>query len=219
MAIKITKGDVLESKIDGLKVIVHCCNDISSFGSGVAGNISRKWPRVREEYLCWKTEPDNPPFVLGQIQLVKAEKDTFVCNLIGQRDIGGFTIGKKFIPAVRYEAIEEGFWRLLDRVDTYSGPENISIHAPLLGCGLAGGCLEQIYSIASRVFDESTVDFTFYAFSDEDWVKLQEVKELFDIREAQEILVCESLLGADEEDIKEYQNHIDYIESGRTDRT
>lgn len=173
--IKITKGDVLESKVDGLKVIVHCCNDVGAFGAGIAGNIAKKWPRVRGEYYDWPYEMNDTPFVLGQIQMVKAEEKTFVCNLIGQRDIGGFQIGKKFIPPVRYEAIEEGFWRLLDRVEMYSGPEKISIHAPLLGCGLAGGCLEQIYSLASRVFDNSDIDFTFYAFSDKDWENLHTI--------------------------------------------
>lgn len=181
--IKITKGDVLESKVDGKKVIVHCSNDINSFGSGVAGNIARKWPYVKQAYHDWasnKVENKLGPFVLGQIQLVKIDNNIAVCNLIGQRDIGGFTIAGQFIPAVRYEAIYEGMMRLKERAEVYKDKGlDISIHSPLLGTGLAGGCLEQIYSVCSRVFDESTVDFTFYAFSDEDWVKLQEVYELF----------------------------------------
>lgn len=177
--ILITKGDVLESKVDGIKIIVHCVNDIHVFGAGVAGNIARKWPRVREEYLDWGYEPElDTPFVLGQIQLVKAEENTFVCNLIGQRDIGGFQIGWKFIPPIRYEAIEEGFYRLLDRVEKYSGLEKISIHAPLLGTGLAMGSLDKIYEIAKNVFGESEIEFTFYAFSDKDWDDLQTIHNI-----------------------------------------
>ncbi len=207
--IKITKGDVLESKVDGIKIIVHCVNDIHVFGAGVAGNIAKKWPRVREEYLNWGYEPEeDTPFVLGQIQLVKGEKDTYVCNLIGQRDIGGFQIGSKFIPPVRYEAIEEGFYRLLDRVEKFSGPEKISIHAPLLGCGLAMGDIDEIYIIANAVFGESDIEFTFYAFSDSDWAKLQSIHEFINYNESEEVQVLESLMGADEETIKEYQNNI-----------
>lgn len=176
MSIKITKGDVLESKVDGKKVIVHCSNDINSFGSGVAGNIARKWPHVKQKYHNWCTEPRISHY-LGQIQMVKAEENTFVCNLIGQRDIGGFKIGDKFIPPIRYEAIEEGFWRLLDRVETYRGPEKISIHSPLLGCGLAMGSLDKIYEIAKNVFGESEIEFTFYAFSEEDYQKLRKIHE------------------------------------------
>lgn len=180
MSIKITKGDVLESKVDGKKVIVHCSNDINSFGSGIAGSIGKKWPHVKQAYHDWgngKIKNTLGPFVLGQIQLVKAEENTYVCNLIGQRDIGGFSIAGKFIPAVRYEAIEEGFYRLLERVDNRT--VDISIHAPLLGCGLAGGNLDKIYEIAEDVFGDSNVDFTFYAFSDKDWENLQKIHNFY----------------------------------------
>ncbi len=170
--IKITKGDVLESKVDGIKVIVHCCNDINSFGSGVAGNIARKYPHVKQAYHNWCTEPKISHY-LGQIQLVKAEQDVYVCNLIGQRDIGGFTIAGKFIPPVRYEAIFEGMLRLKERVESYDA--NIEVHAPLLGCGLAGGNLHAIYYTVLRAFEDSKVDFTFYSFSDEDWESLQTI--------------------------------------------
>lgn len=198
--IKITKGDVLESKVDGLKIIVHCCNDVNGFGSGVAGSIAKKWPDIKNYYHSWYNNDINreTPFVLGQIQLVKAEENTFVCNLIGQRDIGGFQIGKKFIPPVRYEAIEEGFYRLLDRVEKYNGAEKISIHAPLLGTGLAGGDIDEIYIIANAVFGTSDIEFTFYAFSDSDWEKLQSIHKFINYIES--------------------ENEIEYIESGCTDK-
>lgn len=174
--IKITKGDVLESKVDGKKIIVHCCNDINSFGSGVAGNIAKKWPHVKKAYHDWITEPKISHY-LGQIRLVVAEdNEVIVCNLIGQRDIGGFTIAGKFIPAVRYEAIEEGFYRLLERVEKFNDRGlNVSVHAPLLGTGLAMGSLDKIYEIAKNVFGDSNVEFTFYAFSDSDWESLQKI--------------------------------------------
>jgi O-acetyl-ADP-ribose deacetylase (regulator of RNase III) len=207
VSIKITKGDVLESTVDGMKVIVHCVNDINSFGSGIAGSIAKKWPHVKKKYHSWNTDLPEP-FVLGQIQIVKAEANTFVCNLIGQRDIGGFQIGSKFIPPVRYEAIEEGFYRLLDRVEKFNGPEKISIHAPLLGTGLAGGNIDEIYIIANVVFGQSDIEFTFYAFSDSDWGKLQSIHEFIKYNESEEVQVLESLMGADEETVKEYQNNI-----------
>lgn len=174
--IKITKGNVLESKVDGTKVIVHCVNDINSFGSGVAGNISRKWPDVKNYYHSWHNGDvtTDTPFVLGQIQLVKAEDNVWVCNLIGQRNIGGFTIDGVFIPPVRYEALTEGFLRLREKIKK-SGNKKISIHSPLLGCGLAMGSLDKIYEIANSVFGNSDIKYTFYAFTDEDFEKLKKI--------------------------------------------
>lgn len=206
MSVFITKGDVLESKVDGTKVIVHCCNDINWFGSGVAGNISRKWPDVKNYYHSWHNREvtTDTPFVLGQIQFVKAEDNVWVCNLIGQRGIGGFTIDGVFIPPVRYEALTEGFLRLREKIKK-SGNKKVSIHAPLLCTGLAGGNLDRVYLTAHNIFKD--IDFTFYAFSDEDWKNLQSIHEAVNMKR---------------EDIdklpKGRQNIIEYIESGRTDK-
>lgn len=175
--IKIVKGDVTKPIGDGNKLIVHCCNDIISFGSGVAGAIARAWPHVREAYMSWgyTSKPGQKrPFALGQVQFVKAEDGISVCNLIGQRDIGGFTIDGVSVPPVRYEALREGFLRVREAIKAAKEP--VHLHLPMLGSALAGGDWVIIYSIIYKIFGES-FDITIYAFDDDNFALANHVHD------------------------------------------
>lgn len=181
MSISILKGDVTNPVGDGVKVIVHCVNDIPCMGSGVAAAISKKWPHTREKYMDWgnhKFDVDRS-FRLGDIMIVKAEENIHICHLVGQKDVGGEVIDGEFFPPVRYSAILEGMYRLRKAIKQYRGRanrEDVSIHAPLLGTDLAGGDLDEIYGIVDIVFGGTDdIDFTFYAFSDEHFAKLSEI--------------------------------------------
>ncbi len=185
MSISILKGDVTNPVGDGVKVIVHCVNDIPCMGSGVAAAISKKWPHTREAYMNWGNHHDdyeNVDFKLGDIMACRAEENIFVCHLVGQKNVGGETIDGKYIPPVRYEAIREGMYRLRQSIKRYrsrANREDVSIHAPLLGTDLAGGTLEKVYEIVNEVFGKSEIDFHFYAFTAEHFENLQKIHLTF----------------------------------------
>lgn len=178
MTISITKGDALAGPFKKKTVLVHCCNDLSCLGAGIAGQIRTKYPKVDEAHTKWYEDyfagEDVNPFVLGQIQICLAEDNFFICNLIGQRDMGVREIdGEKVIP-VKHESLREGFLRLRGRVRASQEKDGakIDIRAPLLGCGLAGSTIDQVYPIAAKVFGGPDFNFTFYAFSDKDFSDL-----------------------------------------------
>ncbi len=171
MNVTIIKGDVTNPTGDGNKIIVHCVNDLNVMGSGVAKALYEKWPQVKEQYHKWgaKLSPITPPFRLGNIQFVLVGNQTAVCNLIGQKGMGGEDIDGEFIPAVRYEAIREGLLRVRKaiRKSCIDKGNTASLHLPMLGSALAGGSWEYIYwEIIRDVFYELDVECTIYAFDD-----------------------------------------------------
>ena len=162
--IKITKGDVLESKVDGKKVIVQSCNDLGIMGSGIAKSILDKWP-------------------VGEIQFVLVEKDILICNIIGQKGLGFEEIDGVKLPAVRYFAIFEALLRLRAKISKWSANDKkgenynpvgkVSIHMPLIGAGLALGTINQTYQTIWDVFGTSDYDCYIYAFSHDDMTDLR----------------------------------------------
>lgn len=182
MNVTIIKGNVCEPIGDGKKIIVHCCNDIGVMGSGVAGALRKKWPTVGEDYEDWHNDWIKKPFVLGQIQFVKVEEDIVVCNLIGQRGIGGETIDGEFVPPVKYESLREGFLRV--RGSIKKAPNSVSLHLPMLGSALAGGDWVSIYELIRDVFDELDIECTIYAFDDVNLKLAQSTHQEYEERES-----------------------------------
>lgn len=128
-------------------VIAHVCNDIGKWGKGFVLAISSRWPWIRKEYIAWKSGlPPHPQVVgqtafrLGGVQLVQVGPNLYVANLIAQH---GIRQGSQ--PPIRYEALQE----CLDWLGNYAKEhlQNPSIHAPRLGCGLAGGKWETVLPI------------------------------------------------------------------------
>ncbi len=108
---------------DAKKILAHVCNDQGGFGAGIAGQIAKKWPFVKKVYQSY-------PHVLETNQLIKIERDKFICNMIAQK---GFST--KTYAACNLEALAKCLW-LLD--NTLSLAENIEVHTCRLGCGLGG---------------------------------------------------------------------------------
>ena len=147
-------GDATAPKAHGSKIVVHVCNDIGAWGRGFVVALSRRWPEPERLYRAWHRGETNQPFALGQVQMVKVGQDTWVANLIGQRDIrasGG--------PApIRYEAVREG----LRRVSAEARKLDASIHMPRIGCGLAGGRWEEIGPIVEQELTTQGIAVTVY---------------------------------------------------------
>ena len=126
--IKYVKGDATEPIGDGVKIIVHVCNNIGGWGAGFVLALSKKWKQPEKLYRSMKKR------YLGDIQLVWVEKDIYVANMIAQEGTISHPTGP-ILPPIRYVAVELA----LKAVAVYAKEYKASIHMPRIGCGLAGG--------------------------------------------------------------------------------
>lgn len=141
------------------QIIVHIVNDEGVMGSGIARVIREKWPHVYEQYQALFAEPAKKRATAqGQIQVVRADGNLFVCNLFGQSGVGDFN----GLPAVRYGAVEEGLMRLRGRVKKSAIRSETAIAMPRIGCGLAGGSWAKVEEVINRVFEGSDLPITVY---------------------------------------------------------
>jgi len=92
------------------------------------------------------------------VQFVQVEKDIYVANLIGQRDIVPDANGQ---PPIRYKAVEEG----LEKIALTAAKKNASIHMPRIGCGLAGGQWRLIEPLIKQKLINKNISVIVYDFS------------------------------------------------------
>jgi O-acetyl-ADP-ribose deacetylase (regulator of RNase III) len=135
LTIEYLKGDATNPIIGGNKIIVHVCNDIGGWGRGFVLALSNKWSQPESNYRRWyKSEKK---FHLGQTQIVQVERDTWVGNMIAQRDT---KLGSDGTPPIRYEAVGA----CLSEISSFALENKATVHMPRIGCGLAGGKWENI---------------------------------------------------------------------------
>ncbi len=155
MPIHYLTGDATQPIGEGVKIIVHICNDIGGWGAGFVLALSKHWRQPEEEYRNWyKSGKD---FVLGEVLFVQVGPELFVANLIGQQ---GIRHGNDGTPPIRYEAIAEG----LKKVTAFANANTASVHMPRIGCGLAGGKWEQVEPIILDTLIAAGVEVTVYDF-------------------------------------------------------
>ncbi|MGC4100836.1 macro domain-containing protein [Ferruginibacter sp.] len=148
-------GDATNPVAAGNKIIVHVCNDVGGWGKGFVMAISSKWSMPEKEYRAWYRSKTG--FALGQAQIVQVEEDTWVANMIGQRNINKDENGD---PPVRYDAIGLA----LQKVEVFATEKNASVHMPRIGCGLAGGKWEMMEPIIIKTLSEKDIEVTVYDF-------------------------------------------------------
>lgn len=131
--IKYIKGNALEPVGSGIKLIVHICNDIGAWGSGFVVAISKKWKTPEQEYRRIPAKKRK----LGYVQYIPVENNTYIVNMIAQSRTGNNEFG---VPAVRYGAVLVCLQKVVNFAKTLdNGKTLVSIHMPIIGCGLGGG--------------------------------------------------------------------------------
>lgn len=119
------KGNALEPIGEGLKVIIHCCNNIKKWGSGFVVEISKKWKAPENFYR------QHQSMELGTCAFVPVEEDLIVCNMIGQRGIKH----KNNPHPIEYPSLG----LCLQEVNKFCEENNATIHGPRFGADRAGG--------------------------------------------------------------------------------
>ncbi|WP_190110991.1 macro domain-containing protein [Streptomyces cinnamoneus] len=137
--VRYVTGDATAPVGSGPRVIAHVCNDTGGWGRGFVTALSQRWRAPEAAYRAWYRERDRPgsDFGLGAVQMVEVGDGLWVANMIGQHGIA--RPGRKDVP-LRYDAVDAAL-RALARHCIRLGA---SVHAPRIGCGLAGGSWDRI---------------------------------------------------------------------------
>lgn len=133
MSVKLYFGDLLESDCE---YICHQVNCQGAMGSGIAGAIRRKYPKVYDEYLFWNkrfekmVKPGEYSYeeMLGEVLVVNVNNKKIV-NMAAQYGYG--------VDGLRYTSYD-AFWSCLNKIRYYV-PKGSKIGFPWqIGCGLGG---------------------------------------------------------------------------------
>ena len=147
--VKYVKGDLFKAPVD---IIAHGCNCIGGFGSGVAGQMAKKYPIVKEYY---QHVHETKGWVLGDVQFVALPanydpKDylLFVANCATQQAYFPRNVVHADYPAIR---------TCMEKVKEFAIKNDLSIAIPKIGAGLAGGDWNTIEAIVSDVFSDYNI--------------------------------------------------------------
>jgi len=143
MPINYHVGDATEPIGDGPKAIIHINNNLGAWGGGFVLAISEKWPRAEKAYRALKE------YELGFIQVVPVDENLVVVNMVAQN---GFPSDEQPV-AVDYSALEDCLW-LANR----TLPKDVSIHAPRIGTGIAGGDWNEIEVILANEMPDRDIN-------------------------------------------------------------
>lgn len=132
------KGDATKPIGDGPKVLAHIVNDEGKWGAGFVLSISKRWPEVEKRYRHWAGGEKLPVFELGRTQIIVIRDNFYVANMVAQKGIRS----KENPTPIRYEALRACFKRITQMFN-----EEMEIHMPRIGCGLAGGTWDKIEPI------------------------------------------------------------------------
>lgn len=117
-------------------LIPHVCNNLGLFGAGFANSVKNRYPIVSTNF-----EMLGNKLKLGYVQYVSAKKNNqsnheiIFANMIAQNGI----INKKNPRPLNYEALVKSMVNVKNYILDNSFKDQIEIHCPKFGSGLAGG--------------------------------------------------------------------------------
>lgn len=124
------KGDA-SVPIGNSTLIIHVVNNLGKWGKGFVMSLTKHYPTIKDSYLEWhQTEPK-----MGNVQFVEINKDDriFIGNLLAQNGIRKSYKDRNCY--LDYVALEKS----LNDVADFALANRLSVQAPKLGSGLAGG--------------------------------------------------------------------------------
>lgn len=147
--IKYIKGDLTEPQFDTKYcLIIHGVNDTGiSFGSGVAGSITKKWPHARQDYLDWGKESNS--LKLGSGTFSRVEDNIWVYHLVSQNGL----ISRDNPKPAKIEAIQGGLEELISEYNL----SNVTVISSKIGCGLGGLSWTEVQPIYESIFTDIDV--------------------------------------------------------------
>ena len=136
-------GNIVESKETYICHQVNCQN---AMGAGVAKALYERWPSVKSEYHAFCSKHHAPAELLGSHQLISVGEDKWVINIFGQLEFGR----NKNKVYTDYVALEKVFVEISQLDGSFAFPHGI-------GCGLANGDWNIVYSLIEKYFSDKDV--------------------------------------------------------------
>lgn len=138
--IQYIKGDITEVT-SGL--VLHGTNCTGGFGSGVAGAIRKKWPKVYANFCLAGTGAH----LLGKFKPTEVTEELTVANCYTQMNFG--SDGRRYASP---QAVEQALFAAYE----YAQLVGIkTVHLPKIGCGLGGLSWEdEIEPIVSAIIED-----------------------------------------------------------------
>lgn len=161
MGIKLVKGNIVTALIKkDIDIFAHGVNCMGGFGSGLAGEITRRLPIVREAYI---EKHKGEGWQLGQTQLVEwagAIDDTgnILTKFAVMNCATQYNYGRE--PRKQPDGMYCNYAAIRDCMNEYH--ETCQIRewlpgVPFIGCGLAGGDWDRVEEIIEDVFNDMTI--------------------------------------------------------------
>lgn len=142
MKMNLFRGNILSSTAD---VICHQVNCKGVMGAGLAKQIKAKYPELFTQYKSMCAEYGY--MLLGDVFLYKAEGQ-FVANLFAQN---GFGRDKRYTDYNAFRNCLKSLKKVVSEDKKVAFPYNI-------GCGLAGGDWDTIYSIIKEEMSDYQIE-------------------------------------------------------------
>ncbi|MEK6880953.1 MAG: macro domain-containing protein [Nanoarchaeota archaeon] len=141
--IKEINCDIFEAPID---VLGHCCNCFNTMGGGIALEIAKRYPKVKEvDSKTIKGDKNK----LGTVSMVSIGDSRYIANMYGQYQYG---IENRHL---NYES----FYSCLKELDYACETRTINVSKIGLpykiGCGSAGGSWKIVREMIYDVFENS----------------------------------------------------------------
>lgn len=144
----------IEAQDKGATVFVpHVCNNIDLFGAGFAAAVASHYPEVKTNYhLLGKNFLSNN-FGYSQILMVDEEPKyrhkLFFVNMIAQNGVKGYNNPRP----LNYFALSQSMYKLSHFIHkNFNNINDVEIHCPKFGSGLAGGNWEFISDLIDDIW-------------------------------------------------------------------
>jgi len=151
-AIYIINGDATIPRGEGIKIIGQVVNTSGALGFGFGKSLATRYPETKKSVQEWKNKTKN--FRLGNIRMVKADDQLYVCQMLAQEGIRG----KYGSVPLRYSSLRTCLSKLCQEAIEL----NASVHVPAIGAGQAKGDWNIIKGMIYDELVRKGVDVTIY---------------------------------------------------------
>jgi hypothetical protein len=143
--------------------VPHVCNNIDLFGAGFAGQVANEYPSVKANYHMLGKTFLKGNRGLGYSQILNTYEDPkykhklYFVNMIAQNGIRGSNNTRPLNYAALVKCMVEIKQYIHQNTGFLNKNEQIEIHAPKFGSGLAGGNWNFISDLIDDIWGNHTV--------------------------------------------------------------
>lgn len=151
-SIRYLKGDALDPRGEGARMIIHVVNNRSkTWGGGFAKQAAIRYPESQIDFRTWSSTLGNHQ--LGNTHFYGGDGHLTLASMVAQRGYG-----KSAEPRISYPALESCLQSVQERATAAAA----SVHMPRIGCGQAGGRWDAVSELIDNTLVRNGVQVTVY---------------------------------------------------------